>query len=228
MIFDKFRPVFNNNFIKQIDCWYLKQYFSGQTSLFRYYQNIFIRHFGTDCQGKIIEIGADKHCGYRKYFYNAKEYIHTNISGDCDLILDVTNMSSISDNTVDTIVCISVLEHIFDYQQALAEIERVLKPGGKLLLTVPFGFPIHDKIDYWRFSRDFYIKKLNFFNIVSFIHFGGRLSTIANSLQRPCGKLTLKYFLFKSIGFLIAILAIRLDTRDSFPLGFGIVAQKKT
>jgi ubiquinone/menaquinone biosynthesis C-methylase UbiE len=47
----------------------------------------------------------------------------------------------------DAIICISVLEHVFEYDKAINEIERVLKPGGKLLLTVPFGFPHHDKVD---------------------------------------------------------------------------------
>jgi len=214
------------NFINGIDWKYLKQYFTGKTSLFRQYQNIFIKLYGKECKGKVIEIGADKFYQYKNYFPNANEYVHTNISGDCDMILDVTNMCSIADNSVDTIICISVLEHIWEYQRAIDEIERVLKPGGKLLLTVPFGFPIHDKLDYWRFTSEFYTKKLKKFNILSLTNFGGRLSTIVNSLQRPSGKLTLRYCLYKSIGFLIAILAIRLDILDSFPLGFGIVADK--
>jgi hypothetical protein len=58
-------------------------------------------------------------------------------------------------------------------------------------------------------------------------HMGGRLSTIVNTLQRPCGRLTLRYFIYKIIGFLIAIIAIRLDTKDSFPIGYGIFAEKK-
>ena len=214
------------HFINCITWKYLKQYFTGEISLFRYYQNIFIMLYGKECNGKIIEIGADQSYGYKHYFPNAKEYLYTNLLGDCDIILDVTNMSSIADNSIDTIICISVLEHIWEYQRALDEIERVLKPGGKLLLTVPFGFPIHDKLDYWRFTRDFYINSFKKQNIISLINFGGCLSTIVNSLQRPCGKLTLRYFLYKSIGFLIAILAIRLDTMDSFPLGFGIVVEK--
>jgi len=214
------------NFINAIDWKYLRQYFTGNTTLFRQCQNIFIRLYGKDCKGKVIEIGAEKYLDYKNYFPNSTEYVHTNISGDCDMILDVTNMLSIEDKSVDTIICISVLEHIWEYQRAINEIERVLKPGGKLLLTVPFGFPIHDTIDYWRFTSDFYKKELKKFNILSLTNFGGRLSTIVNSLQRPSGKLTLRYCLYKSIGFLIAILAIRLDTIDSFPLGFGIVADK--
>ena len=118
------------NFIKKIDWWYLKQYFTGRISLFRYYQNIFIKQFGAECQGKVFEIGADQSWSYNNYFPKANEYLHTNIIGDFDLIVDATNMFSITDNSVDVIVCISVLEHIYEHKEASNEIERVLKPGG--------------------------------------------------------------------------------------------------
>ncbi len=64
----------------------------------------------------------------------------------------------IRDNVFETIVCISTLEHVgldntmiytknsnfkesspHDYRQVMSELRRVLKPGGRLLLTVPFG-----------------------------------------------------------------------------------------
>ena len=45
------------------------------------------------------------------------------------------------DNTFDYIVCSEVLEHIIDYQSALSEINRILKPQGKLAVSVPKFFP---------------------------------------------------------------------------------------
>jgi len=215
------------NFIKKIDWWYLKQYFTGRISLFRYYQNIFIKKFGAECQGKVLEIGADQSWSYNNYFPKANEYLHTNIIGDFDLIVDATNMFSIPDSSVDVIVCISVLEHIFEHEKAINEIERVLKPGGKLILTIPFGFPYHDEVDYWRFSKDYFTIAMEKFILHTVTNMGGRLSTIVNTLQRPCGRLTLRYFLYKLLGFLIAIIAVKLDVKDSFPLGYGIFAEKK-
>ena len=85
----------------------------------------------------------------------------------------------------------------------------------------------HDKVDYWRFSKDYFNLKLGGFVLNTITHMGGRLSTIVNTLQRPCGRLTLRYFIYKIIGFLIAIIAIRLDIKDSFPIGYGIFAEKK-
>lgn len=42
------------------------------------------------------------------------------------------------DNTFDTVVCLEVLEHLHDYRKALDEIRRVLKPGGKLIASIPY------------------------------------------------------------------------------------------
>jgi SAM-dependent methyltransferase len=54
----------------------------------------------------------------------------------------------------DVVLCTEVLEHLPDPQRALDEIFRVLAPGGELLLTTRFLFPIHDAPhDYFRFTK---------------------------------------------------------------------------
>lgn len=50
----------------------------------------------------------------------------------------------LGDATVDTVVMLEVLEHLRHPRQALAEIARVLRPGGRLLMSMPFLYPIHD------------------------------------------------------------------------------------
>jgi len=46
-----------------------------------------------------------------------------------------------ADDTFDKVICSEVLEHIPDYRSALAEIQRVLKPGGLLCASVPRRWP---------------------------------------------------------------------------------------
>jgi ubiquinone/menaquinone biosynthesis C-methylase UbiE len=58
-----------------------------------------------------------------------------------------------TDNTFDKVICSEVLEHIPDYEAALAEIQRVLKPGGLLCASVPRRWP--EKIC-WAFSEAYY------------------------------------------------------------------------
>ena len=55
------------------------------------------------------------------------------------------------DGHFNSVVCWSVLEHVPDPQLAIAEMRRVLKPGGSIWIQVPFLFPYHaDPYDYWR------------------------------------------------------------------------------
>jgi 2-polyprenyl-3-methyl-5-hydroxy-6-metoxy-1,4-benzoquinol methylase len=42
------------------------------------------------------------------------------------------------DGQFDAIWCTEVLEHLFDVRATLAEFNRVLRPGGKLVLTTPY------------------------------------------------------------------------------------------
>lgn len=60
----------------------------------------------------------------------------------------------IADDTFECVLCTEVLEHIPNPQQAIDEMWRVLRPGGTLLLTTRFLFPIHDAPhDYYRFTK---------------------------------------------------------------------------
>ena len=57
-------------------------------------------------------------------------------------------------DTFDHALLLDVLEHIPDPERCLAEILRVLKPGGALTIQVPFMYPIHDApLDFHRWTR---------------------------------------------------------------------------
>lgn len=58
-----------------------------------------------------------------------------------------------ADNSFDKVICSEVLEHIPDYQGALREIQRVLKPGGLFCASVPRRWP--EKIC-WALSEGYY------------------------------------------------------------------------
>lgn len=60
----------------------------------------------------------------------------------------------VADGAADVVLLMEVLEHLADDRAALAEAARVLRPGGRLVLTVPFLYPLHDAPhDYRRYTR---------------------------------------------------------------------------
>lgn len=58
-----------------------------------------------------------------------------------------------ADASLDKIICSEVLEHVENYPAVLREINRVLKPGGLLAVTVPRTWP--EKICWW-LSKEYY------------------------------------------------------------------------
>lgn len=55
---------------------------------------------------------------------------------------DVQSLS-FADATFDAVVCHQVLEHVPSAERGISEIRRVLKPGGRVLVSVPFFVPFH-------------------------------------------------------------------------------------
>lgn len=54
----------------------------------------------------------------------------------------------------DVIVMIEVLEHVRQPFDAVRNVHRLLKPGGRLVLSTPFLFPLHDRpMDFFRYTR---------------------------------------------------------------------------
>lgn len=59
----------------------------------------------------------------------------------------------VEDASVDTVLCTETLEHILQPKQFLLEAGRCLKPGGQLVMTVPFAARWHYiPFDYWRYT----------------------------------------------------------------------------
>lgn len=59
----------------------------------------------------------------------------------------------LQDEFVDSILMTEVLEHVFNPAELLAEFHRVLRPGGSVLITCPFVWPLHEEpYDYARYT----------------------------------------------------------------------------
>ncbi len=122
----------------------------------RFYIDQFLRRYAAECRGRFLEFGDPR---YRPTFAPAMvtQYDVLNIvpGPNVTIVGDIQSCSQIPDNTYDVIVCTQVLEHVPNPFLASSELIRILKPGGRLLLTVPAAYPYHAvPRDYWRFTRD--------------------------------------------------------------------------
>lgn len=117
-----------------------------------------IRALSPEIKGKVLDVG----CGRKPYrdLFNCEEYIgldienpgHSHENEDVDVFYD-GKVFPFENATYDNALCNQVLEHVFNPDEFLEEINRVLKPGGKLLLTVPFAWDEHEQpYDYARYS----------------------------------------------------------------------------
>jgi len=127
---------------------------------------------------KILDAGAGE-SQYKKYCthldYVSQDFAEYDGTGDSkgiqkesrdysnlDIVSDITSIP-VSDNTFDVIMCIEVFEHLPNPIDALVELNRVLKVGGKLILTAPFASLTHYSPYHYAtgFNKYFYEHHLN-------------------------------------------------------------------
>jgi SAM-dependent methyltransferase len=68
----------------------------------------------------------------------AAERARKNVPGADIRLLEPDGSLPLGHGEIDLVWCTEVLEHIPDVAHALLEIRRVLKPGGRVLITVPY------------------------------------------------------------------------------------------
>lgn len=103
---------------------------------------------GKDCHLYITEAVTPLSQVFKQRYENTvgSEYVAGQKSGEWVkaagtkvLVQDVTSLS-FGNHEFDALLSFDVLEHVPDYQAAIGEFFRVLKPGGWLILSAPFSF----------------------------------------------------------------------------------------
>jgi SAM-dependent methyltransferase len=117
-----------------------------------------MRRLASRVRGRVLDVG----CGQKPYMemFNVSAYIGVEIdtpenrlkNRQADHFYDGRHLP-FKDGEFDTVVCNQVLEHVFEPEEFLAELSRVLRGGGALVLTVPFVWDEHEQpFDYARYS----------------------------------------------------------------------------
>lgn len=122
-----------------------------------YYIRKFIAQNSKFIQGRVLEIESDTYA--TKFSAGLVKVDILDIDRNnslANIIGDLQNLPKISDNTYDCIILTQTLQYIFDLEKAIKECHRILKPNGKLLVTVPAVAGVRSVPygDLWRFTRD--------------------------------------------------------------------------
>lgn len=110
----------------------------------------FIQKFSTESES-VLDLGSGSR-PYKELFPKAIAADIVN-SPEVTVLADGQNLP-FKDETFKLVVCTEMLEHLERPWQAVSEMHRVLKNGGKVVLTTRFIFPIHNSPnDYFRFTK---------------------------------------------------------------------------
>jgi SAM-dependent methyltransferase len=193
--------------------------------------------------GRLLDLGCGKVPLYEAY----KGYITENICIDwgntlhknpyLDFEADLNHAIDLPNESFDTIILSDVLEHIRYPEKLSNEIYRLLKPKGKLLLSVPFFYWLHEQPhDYFRYTRHALESIINDagLSIVSLEEYGGTPHVLTDifaknlvSLRfagKPLASLAQRITsAFATTGMGKRLMA---KTKTKFPLGYFLVAEK--
>jgi 2-polyprenyl-3-methyl-5-hydroxy-6-metoxy-1,4-benzoquinol methylase len=204
----------------------------------KFYQSSIPKH----AKGRLLDLGCGKVPLYEMY----KDYVSDTVCVDwansfhenqfVDIRCDLSENLPIPDGQFETIILSDVIEHLPNPEKIWKEMFRLLTPGGKLLLNVPFLYWIHEApYDYYRYT-EFALKRFaesSGFTLVLLEPMGGVPEVLADVLS----KYFLGYSPVKWMASCIQYLTrqamktklvkrISKKTSKSFPIGYFLVAEK--
>ncbi len=126
----------------------------------RYYIEQFLGKYSADVKGRTLEMGDPaytiKFGGDRVTQPDVLNYVEGN--PQATIVADLTDARNIADDTFDCIIITQTLQMIFEIDKCIAELRRILKPGGVVLATshgmsrVARREGVDDWGEYWHFT----------------------------------------------------------------------------
>lgn len=180
----------------------LKECLNGKSFL-RVLQNKEFKNISIN--GKTIDLGAKNgKASYYRFFnlkYSEIDYVDINPTESNILKLDLEKKLPISDKSYNSVLAINLFEHIFNIQNLIEEIYRILDDEGKLIGSTPFMKEYHsDPLDFYRYTQDFYKKmfeKVGFVNIELILVGQGLFHVVAENVGKLLKIKILRYLFWE-------------------------------
>jgi SAM-dependent methyltransferase len=134
-------------------------------------------------QDNVLDIGKAMRDRHQKIISKSLETLDVNDFGTYpDIVGDICSDLASLENKYDKIICIAILEHVYDPFRAVSNLKMMLKNGGKVFGYVPYLYHYHapDDLkfqDYFRFSKDALAYLFKDFSEVELYPIRGRISS---------------------------------------------------
>jgi SAM-dependent methyltransferase len=157
---------------------------------------------------------------------------------DVDFVGDLQDMTGVSTETYNVVLCTEVLEHVPQPEKVIVEVRRILKARGKFILSVPHLSRLHEEpYDFYRFTKHGlkFLLERNGFSVLEIVPTGSLFSFLGHQVSTVLVGSTWHIPFLGRIVFLLnaglcTLLCYALDKllpiSDKFPLGYVVVAQK--
>ena len=157
-------------------------------------------------KGTVLDIGGRDRGAFKKPKDKVEKWIFVDIEEKHhpDIVTDVADMQNVDTEIIDIVNALELFEHVENIEQGIAECYRILKKDGKLILSIPFLFPVHaDPYDFQRWTVTKWEKELRKYGfIIEKIEITGLFFTVFGDMNKtfikslPFGIKHLGYFLF--------------------------------
>lgn len=165
----------------------------------------FLEKYATD--KRVLDVGSGG-SSYGRFFPN-RLTVDIDPLRKPDIVADAANLP-FKDGEFEAILCTEMLEHVPNPFKVESELRRVLRPGGMLILSTRFVYPLHDTPhDYWRYTKYGLSKLFESWEIIELKSETETFSAIGALLQRVSFQSRLRFN--KVLKFIILFMAWSLD-----------------
>jgi SAM-dependent methyltransferase len=196
-------------------------------------------HLPSHAAGRLLDLGCGKVPLYAAYapFVAEITCVDWAEGAHIDQTCDLSQPLPFADAAFDTIVLSDVLEHVPDPALLWREMARVLAPGGKLVMNVPFYYSVHaHPHDYYRYTN-FALERfvtLNALEVICLLPVGGLIEIVADLFAKAFSKLPrigpplamLTQWVVGAFGRTPLGARVARVSSKHFPFGYFMIAQR--
>ena len=200
---------------------------------------VYQRAIGEHARGSLLDLGCGAVPFFSLYRHRVEEVVcvdwpdSLHRASHVDREMDLNEPLDLPDQSFDTVLLTEVLEHIARPDMLWGEMARVLRPGGVLILTVPFLYWLHEEPhDHFRYTEhrlELFCRDHGF-SVEELRPTGGAPEVLLDIVAKHCGVSkvlsALHLVVARGLMALPPVKAVSRRTGRKFPLGYCLVARR--